>query len=134
MPAKNRRTRSAPCNAAKDGSQPGKMQSAWDERSKSMIVKFKAFATVKEEKYGWKRIAESTHETEIEAEKAAADFSKIFSGITVGTHKYYIINQKEWDNEHYKGVSLTDGKTKTWMTNDGNGCTLLFEGMHFEIL
>lgn len=98
-----------------------------------MTIKFKAFVAVKDEKDGWKRITESTHETETEAEKAATDFAKIHKGSTTGTHKYYIISRKEWENEQYKGVSLADGKTKTWMVNEGNGCTLLFEGIHFEI-
>ena len=99
----------------------------------NMIIKFKSFVAAKE-KNNWKRIAESIHETEAEAQKAASDFAKTYSGSATGTHKYYIFTHKEWENEMYKGISLSDGKTKTWMTNEGNGCVLLFEGKHFEIL
>lgn len=53
--------------------------------------------------------------------------------VYVGVHKYYIISRKEWANEQYKGISIEDEKTKTWITNEGNGCVLLFEGVHFEI-
>ena len=42
--------------------------------------------------------------------------------------------KKNGKKEQYTGVSNKDGRTKTWMTNDENGCVLLFEGMHFEIL
>lgn len=97
-----------------------------------MIIKFKAFAAAREGN-GWKRIEEPTHKTEEEAKKASAEFAKSHGESTTGTHKYYIISRKEWANEQYKGVSLADGKTKTWMTNEGNGCVLLFEGVHFEI-
>lgn len=98
-----------------------------------MVIKFKAFAVIKDNG-SWKRIAESVHETEEEAKKAAAGFTKTYSIGTTGTHKYYVFTQEEWENEVYKGVSTSDGKTKTWMTNEGNGCVLLFEGKHFEIL
>ena len=36
-----------------------------------MIIKFKAYACMKDKECGWKRIEESIHETEIEAKKAA---------------------------------------------------------------
>ena len=98
-----------------------------------MTIKFKAFAAVKGEKDEWKRIAESMHEIEKEAEKVAENYAKIHSDSVTGTHKYYIISRKEWADKQYKDVSLADGKTKTWMTNEGNGCVLLFEGTHFEI-
>ena len=81
----------------------------------------------------WKRIAETIHDTEEEAEKAAANFAEAYKGSKTGIHKYYIIDQKEWKKEHYKGVSIRDGKTKTLMVNE-NGCVLLFEGIHFEII
>lgn len=98
-----------------------------------MIIKFKAFVAVKDGN-GWKRLEESVHETEKEAQKAADNFVKKYKEATTGTHKYYVISHKEWNNEQYKGVSFADGKTKTWMTNEGNGCALLFEGVHFEIV
>lgn len=98
-----------------------------------MIIKFKAFVA-KKDGNKWKRLAESTHGTEEEAKKATDNFLKIHSGSASGTHKYYIFTHKEWENEHYKGISIKDGKTKTWMTNEGNGCVLLFEGTHFEIM
>ena len=98
-----------------------------------MIIKFKAFVAVKDSN-GWKRIEESIHETEEEAQKAADDFVKKYKEAATGTHKYYVISRKEWANEQHKGVSITDGKTKTWMTNEGNGCVLLFEGVHFKIV
>lgn len=34
-----------------------------------MIIKFKAYACMKDKECGWKRIEESIHETEIEAKK-----------------------------------------------------------------
>lgn len=99
-----------------------------------MIIKFKAYAVIKSGKDGWKRISESIHETEEEAKKAVAEFAETHKEASTGIHKYYIITRKEWANEQYKGVSLADGKTKTWMVNEGNGCALLFEGVHFEIV
>lgn len=99
-----------------------------------MIIKFKAYAAIKSGKDGWERISESIHETEEEAKKVVADFAETYKEASTGIHKYYIFTCKEWENEMYKGVSLADGKTKTWMTNEGNGCVLLFEKIHFEIV
>ena len=99
-----------------------------------MTIKFRAYAAIKDDKGEWKRLEQSTHEAEKDAEKAIADFSKKYKGSETGIHKYYIISRKEWKNERYTGVSLEDGKTKTWMTNEGNGCVLLFESTHFEIV
>lgn len=98
-----------------------------------MIIKFKAYVAFKNDKDNWKRIKESIHETEEEAKKAASAFAKVYKKASIGIHKYYVIFKKEWFNEQYRGVSHKDGKTKTWMTNEGNGCVLLFEGLHFEI-
>lgn len=98
-----------------------------------MIIKFKAYAVINDENDKWKRIAETIHNTEEEAKKAAANFAEAYKGSKTGIHKYYIITRKEWENEHYKDVSL-NGKTKTWMINEGNGCVLLLEGVHFEIV
>ena len=81
-----------------------------------MIIKFKAFASIKDKECGWKRIAESIHETEPEAKEAVLHFAG------------------KYPEEQYTGVSIKDGRTKTWMTNEENGCVLLFEGRHFEIL
>lgn len=99
-----------------------------------MIIKFKAYATIKNDNNRWKRLEESIHETEEEAKHTASDFAKKYSEATTGTYKYYILSRKEWANEQYKGVSIKDGKTKTWMVNEGNGCALLFEGVHLEIV
>ena len=97
-----------------------------------MIIKFKAFVAVKNGN-SWKRLEESIHQTEEEAQKAATDFIEKYKEVSTGVHKYYIFSQEEWNKEQYKSVSLSDGKTKTWMTNEGDGCVLLFERVHFEI-
>lgn len=104
-----------------------------------MIIKFRAFAKMENEKGESWRVNIYNYDTEEEAKEAAEKFAEKYKGgnvkaAYVGVHKYYIISRKEWENEQYKGVSLSDGKTKTWMTNEGNGCVLLFEGMHFEIV
>lgn len=99
-----------------------------------MNIKFKAYVAIKNNNNGWKRVEESIHETEEEAQHATIELTKKYSEATAGTHKYYILSRKEWKNEQYKGVSIKDGKTKTWMVNEGNGCALLFEGVHFEIV
>lgn len=39
-----------------------------------MIIKFKAYACMKDKECGWKRIEESIHETEIEAKKSCLTF------------------------------------------------------------
>ena len=99
-----------------------------------MIIKFKAYACMKDKECGWKRIEESIHETEIEAKKAALHLEGKYPECETGIHKYYIFRKEEWKKEQHTGVSNKDGRTKTWMTNDENGCVLLFERMHFEIL
>lgn len=99
-----------------------------------MIIKFKAFSSIKDKECGWKRIVESIHETEPEAKEAVSHFAEKYPECETGIHKYYIFSKEEWRKEQYTGVSIKDGRTKTWMTNEGNGCVLLFEGRHFEIL
>lgn len=84
------------------------------------------------------RVNICNYNTEEETKESAENFAKKYKdgnvkAVYVGVHKYYIISRKEWANEQYKGVSIEDGKTKTWITNEGNGCVLLFEGVHFEI-
>ncbi len=98
-----------------------------------MIIKFKAYAVIRDKNDKWKRIAETIHDTEEEAKKAAANLAEAYKGSETGSHKYYVIDSKEWENMYYKGVSIRDGKTKTLMVNE-NGCALLFEGIHFEII
>lgn len=98
-----------------------------------MIIKYKAYATIKDGKDGWKRIKESICDTEDEAKKFASDFAEMHKEASTGIHKYYVISRKEWSNEQYTGISINDGKTKTWMINEGDGPVLLFEGIHFEI-
>lgn len=103
-----------------------------------MTIKFRAFAKMEDEKGENWRVNISDYNTEEEAKEVAEKFMEKYKdgkakAIYAGVHKYYIISRKEWANEQYKGVSIEDGKTKTWMTNEGNGCVLLFEGVHFEI-
>lgn len=103
-----------------------------------MTIKFRAFAKMENEKGESWRVNIYNYDTEEEAKEATEKFAEKYKGgnvnaVYVGVHKYYIISRKEWANEQYTGVSIEDGKTKTWMTNEGNGCTLLFEGVHFEI-
>lgn len=64
-----------------------------------MIIKFKAYVAIKSDNDGWKRLEESVHETEKEAQKAADNFAKKYKKATTGTHKYYVISRKEWNNE-----------------------------------
>lgn len=103
-----------------------------------MIVKFKAYAAIKNKdgntNHTWNRVAESLHETEKEAQSAASLLQKKYKDAVAGIHKYYILTKNEWNKEQYKGVSVEDNNTKTLMMNEGNGCVLLFEGIHFEIL
>lgn len=103
-----------------------------------MTIKFRAFATMQDEQGKQWRVNIYNYGTEEEAQNAAKNYAEKYKNcwnkcVYAGVHKYYIISRKEWENEQYKGVSLVDGKTKTWMTNEGNGCVLLFEGVHFEI-
>lgn len=103
-----------------------------------MIIKFRAFANMEDANGTKWRVNIYNYDTEKEAEIAAKKFLEKYRNgynraVYTGVHKYYIFSKKEWEKQVYKGVSIRDGKTKTWMTNEGSGTTLLFEGVHFEI-
>lgn len=103
-----------------------------------MVIEFRPFAKMENKEGKTWRVNICNYNTEEEAKEASKKFAEQYKNGDVratytGVHRYYIISRKEWAKEQYKGVSLEDGKTKTWMTNEGNGCTLLFEGVHFEI-
>lgn len=103
-----------------------------------MTIKFRAFAKMENEKGKIWRVNIYNYNTEEEAKEAAEKFAEKYKGgnvkaVYVGVHKYYIISRKEWEKLTYTNVSIEDGKTKTWMMNEGNGCVLFFEGIHFEI-
>ena len=85
------------------------------------------------------RVNISRHETEQDAEAAAIRFAEKYNRMPVkaqytGTHKFYSIPRAEWESMQYTGVSFDDPSIHTWMTNEGAGCVLLFEGKHFEIV
>lgn len=81
----------------------------------------------------------SRHETEQAAEDAALKYAQKYNRMPVkaehtGVHKFYTLSKEEWRNEQYTGTSFSDPSVRTWMTNEGNGSVLLFEGLHFEIV
>ena len=85
------------------------------------------------------RVNISRHDTQAEAEDAALRYAEKYSRMPVkaqytGTHKFYSIPHEEWETMQYTGTSFNDPKVHTWMTNEGAGSVLLFEGMHFEIV
>ncbi len=100
-----------------------------------MIIKFKAFANYRNGENARTRVDVAVCETEEKALDAAEKYAQENEGTDyIGVHKYYVIPEKEWDDMAYTSTSIRDGKTKTWMTNEGKGCVLLFEGLHFEIV
>lgn len=107
----------------------------------------RAFATM-QDKAGKKwRVNISNHDTIEEAEKAIAIYKQHYKEgfpkiAYIGTHNYYTITKEEWEKapRDYKGFSIRDRRTKTILEgaipeNHGKGgTTLLFEGLHFDIL
>lgn len=103
-----------------------------------MITKFRAFAKMQNGAGETWRVNIYNYDTEEEAKEAARKFAEKYNfpdlkAIYVGVHRYYILSRADWEKEKDMGYTGVDGKTKTWMFNEGNGCALLFEGVHFDI-
>lgn len=103
--------------------------------------KYRAYALMSDKEIGlpW-RVNISLYDTRAEAEDSALRFASKYKDDKnlkveqTGVHRYYIIPRKEWEKMQYTSVSISDGKTRTWMTHDKErGTVLLFEGIHFEI-
>lgn len=104
-----------------------------------MITKYRAYAIMENQDGKEWRVNIYNYDTESEAIEAATKYAEKYSEFPArakrtGVHKYYIIPRKEWSRKQYTSTSINDPNVKTWMTNEGNGCTLLFEGLHFEIV
>ena len=93
------------------------------------------------------RVNISDYDTIEEAEKAIAIYKQHYKEgfpkiACIGTHGYYTMTKEEWEQapRDYKGGSIRDRKTKTIFEGaiPGNygkgGTTLLFDGLHFDIL
>ena len=76
------------------------------------------------------------YDTEEEAIQAVEENNTCCKDNSVyfGYHKYYLMSRKEYDNEVYTGTSINNPDQRTWMINEGAGCVLLFEGLHFDII
>lgn len=59
-------------------------------------------------------------------------FNKI--GATVGDDDIVKIPRRVWNTLQYTDRSIHDRTVKTWMINSVNGCCLIFEHKHFEII
>ena len=103
-----------------------------------MKKSYMAFATMTDGAKEW-RVNIGKYETEAEAEEIANKFAEKYKEGTplakyTGTHRFYTFTAEEWRKQQYTGKSIHDPKIRTWMTNEGNGCVLLFEHVHFEII
>lgn len=78
----------------------------------------------------------SDHETETDAIEAVSNYIEGCRNPDQywGYFKFYSIPRREWSGMQYTGKSMTVPGKRTWMTNEGKGCTLLLEGLHFEIV
>lgn len=112
-----------------------------------MTKKIRAFATMQDEVGKEWRVNIYNYDTREEAQKAIEEYTKRYKGgfpriSYAGAHSYYIMSRDEWEKipDNYKGTSIRDNSIKTVFEGSipGNhgegGTTLLFEGLHFEIL
>ena len=104
-----------------------------------MTVSYMAYANMIDVNGKKWRVNISHHDTEQEAKEAALKFAELYSEMPVkaqhtGVNKFYSISSEEWAREQYTSTSITDPSVRTWMINEGMGCVLLFEGIHFEIV
>ena len=104
-----------------------------------MVVSYMAFANMIDANCKKWRVNISRHDTEQAAQDAALKYAEKYSRMPVkaqytGVNKFYSMTAEEWEHEQYKGTSFSNPAVRTWMTNEGAGCVLLFEGMHFEVV